>query len=364
MTLEAACGNMPPETLEHINKNAEKISRILIKHGFVLSSSEINHIIISIQCNAHKVVDSDGAAVALGLFPMTSMINHSCTPNAVHSFQLTSGECPRLIMHAISDIAVETEICYSYVQLYQSTAVRKDQLRSAYSFDCICLRCRENSSHTSDPTEPMFLNDFVINESGGSRLVLKEVEVCIGLGNKESGKLLSLNKLLGILGNADKSSEIPIGSKVFLHICVSITNSACHLIGVDTDADFAQIAFGFGAISIGCIYAFTKIESVEIGKIAACCLKAIQKLIESNAIFEDAKFSIHDSCVTLPLTALRARTLYTDGSYPYSLTKFLIVFRDFCQLHYVMGDDILSTVRRLMDSNFMTESTDRSLGSL
>lgn len=361
MTLEAAGRSMTTATLELISSNAEKISLILKKHGFLLSSGQISHIIISIQCNAHKVLNSDGNAVALGLFPMTSMINHSCTPNAVHGFQLIRGELPRLVMHAITDIPIGTEICYSYVQLYQSTMVRKEQLRSAYSFDCMCFRCRENDDDSRNEIETLLLNDSVIDDCDCGQLLRKEVDICISLGNKESGKLLSLNKLLGIFRNSDKSSEIPIGSKVFLHMCVSITSSAADLIDAGSSVDLAQIAFSFGAITMGCIYAFTKIESVEIGRMARCYVKAIEKLMKSNVTFENAKFNIYDCCVTLPLANLATITAYTDDSRPYNFSKFLLYFRNFCQMYYVVGDDILTTARRLLHSNLMTEGSSTSL---
>ena len=116
-----------------------------------LSKSEIEHLLYAIQCNAHQIVDENEATIALGLFPMTSMMNHSCNPNCAHYFQLTQNNSPKLIMKAIDYIAEGDELCYSYVNLYQSTLERRHQLFNAYSFICDCSRC-ESLTVASLPT--------------------------------------------------------------------------------------------------------------------------------------------------------------------------------------------------------------------
>lgn len=132
-----------------------------------VSATEIRHLIFAIQCNAHGVMgvinhdtktkgeDSIAAlmnrkyaALAVGFFPMTSMLNHSCRPNCTHYFVSGVGKSPKLVMRALQDIEEGEEIVYSYVPLYKSTAERKALLRRAYAFDCSCPRCEEGSDST------------------------------------------------------------------------------------------------------------------------------------------------------------------------------------------------------------------------
>lgn len=97
---------------------------------------EVTQTICRFACNAHTICDEEVRPVGTGLYPVISIINHSCSPNAVLHF-----DGKRAAVRALDDIEDETEITISYVELAASTTARRKALRDQYYFDCECIRC-------------------------------------------------------------------------------------------------------------------------------------------------------------------------------------------------------------------------------
>ena len=66
----------------------------------------------------------------VGLFPIGALINHSCSPDAMQSFQ---GQ--QVTFTALQDIAPGAEITISYIELAATRAERRQQLLEQYYFD-------------------------------------------------------------------------------------------------------------------------------------------------------------------------------------------------------------------------------------
>ena len=160
MKLEAASSCIPEAALSMLQKASHRLSVICNLGGLSLSQPEAYHLFLSQQCNAHQILDSAGNPIALGLFPLTSMLNHSCVPNCAHSFVLQPGRPPRLVMRTIRDVAAGEELVYNYTQLYASTSRRRLALEQCYSFVCECQRCKEG-------------DDAYIDNEGGSSSSLR-----------------------------------------------------------------------------------------------------------------------------------------------------------------------------------------------
>lgn len=145
-----ALQGLPLSELEaaEAKKLTTKLAKIgsLCKLPLLANGQEVLHILSVFRCNAHHVVNN-GAVVALGLFPLVSMLNHSCQPNCIKYFDFCASEeqvrPPRLVIRPMRTIAEGEELVYSYVPLYQSTAVRRDQLQHSYGFTCACSRCEK-----------------------------------------------------------------------------------------------------------------------------------------------------------------------------------------------------------------------------
>lgn len=80
-------------------------------------------------------------AVGTGIYLAPSILDHSCSPNAVATFdgfklriQLTQ-ELPKLEWDSIR---------ISYIDLMNSKSHRKKELKDRYYFDCDCPRCKND----------------------------------------------------------------------------------------------------------------------------------------------------------------------------------------------------------------------------
>lgn len=98
-----------------------------------------------INNNAHALFDnysSSNRTIGLGLFPITSILNHSCAPNAIFS----PSECGRMMVRALRPIKSGEEITVPYVDLFQNRAEKQRELQQDKHFVCACQRCRIEQS--------------------------------------------------------------------------------------------------------------------------------------------------------------------------------------------------------------------------
>ena len=277
---------------------SEALADISEETDLPLSADEAFHLLLAIQCNAHCIKDGQGRSVALGLFPYTSMLNHSCAPNCYHTFRVRQGEAPVLIMRAVRDISIGEELCYTYVPLYQSTTMRQAQLLSAYSFVCSCCRCRtaavtggEREPIPSDSEEDNFPSDDVLSlttmgvgqKEDITRNLFRastEVATCqsllqtaINTGNISAMKSIN-KKLTAFCSNEEKAGALHICNEIMLAAyttitksCYAILNTASPHSAVDTNQTFALGVIGFGALTLGCLLKFTHLRNDDVAEL-------------------------------------------------------------------------------------------------
>jgi len=77
------------------------------------------------------------------LFPMFSLINHSCSANAKHTIYIKNR---RIAVQAQRDIEAGDEITINYTAFIIGTSFRRRKLFKNWYFKCLCERCK-------DPTE-------------------------------------------------------------------------------------------------------------------------------------------------------------------------------------------------------------------
>jgi len=97
--------------------------------------------------NAHAVtslLETEGEVaqvrLATGIYPSASMMNHSCVPAIINSFQGI-----RLVVRAVAPLSAGAEVtnCYGPHYRRHEWAERQEMLSSQYSFRCSCTACRD-----------------------------------------------------------------------------------------------------------------------------------------------------------------------------------------------------------------------------
>ena len=328
LLLEANTKSVTPEVARDVVRTTAHLSTIARTSNLNLSAVEVRQLLYSIQCNAHLIVANQRGlkAVALGLFPLTSMMNHSCNPNCTHRFLIEQGKPPKLIMRAIQIIEKGEELCYSYVNLYQSTTARRSQLNSAYSFLCICERCltdkitsfdenshlekniggEKNTSLFSHDADIDMLEQLVADEITQSKTI-EEIEESIttaatAASNAENPEIeiikQGLQELLTILCGSDVLRMHPAHRLLFLGYHTYFV-SASHVVlqsNLDThtksDRDCntpsaLRRMIGFGLLALGCMKKYVRKVQTEIGYLEGQLTLVIDLLVQELEVSDN-----------------------------------------------------------------------------
>lgn len=107
------------------------------------STMDIVKLACRINSNSHAIFDPSqktNQAIGCGMFPITSILNHSCSPNAVF-FTSSSGD---MVVKAIKPISEGEQIFVSYVDLFSPRWERQGTLLTTKHFWCQCTRCESN----------------------------------------------------------------------------------------------------------------------------------------------------------------------------------------------------------------------------
>ncbi|XP_059611388.1 histone-lysine N-methyltransferase SMYD3 isoform X2 [Phlebotomus argentipes] len=93
---------------------------------------------LQLVVNGFNILDGEMNSIGTGIYLGVSVVDHSCTPNAVATFEGTT-----LSIRAIADIPSLdwSQIFISYVDLMQTPADRRAELKANYYFLCTCSRC-------------------------------------------------------------------------------------------------------------------------------------------------------------------------------------------------------------------------------
>ncbi|GLT57740.1 hypothetical protein SLA2020_306900 [Shorea laevis] len=119
-------------------------------------------------CNAHTICDSELRPLGTGLYPIISIINHSCLPNAVLVF-----EGRLAVVRAMQHIPKGDEVLISYVETAASTTTRQKALKEQYFFSCTCSRCIKAGQY-EDIEESAILEGYRCRDNGCSGFLLRD----------------------------------------------------------------------------------------------------------------------------------------------------------------------------------------------
>ena len=97
-----------------------------------ITAEQLLRLCVIVNTNSHALKDMN----ASGIFPLSAMVEHSCTAN---SNFISIGT--KLRLHAISRILKEEAITLCYTPFYSPTSARQHHLQQNYDFTCTCAMC-------------------------------------------------------------------------------------------------------------------------------------------------------------------------------------------------------------------------------
>ncbi|KAK9993553.1 hypothetical protein SO802_023256 [Lithocarpus litseifolius] len=140
--------------------------------NFILQQPDINIKEIAenfskFACNAHTICDSELIPLGTGLYPVISIINHSCLPNSVLVF-----EGRLAVIRAVQHIPQGAEVSISYIDTTGSTMTRQKALKEQYLFTCSCPRCIK-LGQSDDIQESAVLEGYRCKDEGCNGFLLR-----------------------------------------------------------------------------------------------------------------------------------------------------------------------------------------------
>lgn len=155
-----------------VRKGCEALYDYVSEHvvGFKSNIEDLEFLAALINANAHGMGAQGlhNTDIAIGIFPFVSMLNHSCRPNCCFA-----SEGDAMHVRAMQDIPQDTELCLSYINLYESRRTRRHQLAMTKHFDCGCPRCMEPLSSSVD----RFLEGVMCNVKGCGGVLVRKGQV-------------------------------------------------------------------------------------------------------------------------------------------------------------------------------------------
>lgn len=141
--VEQLCNNLDamPESLLQSFANIVKQTRSLVGSECRISIQEGVELLARVYCNAHELINPDGADVDMGfgLFMEGCLFNHSCNPNCTWCLD---GDA-NLVVRSIARISTGDALTLAYCDPYERLSERGPQLQRCFFFECKCERCSD-----------------------------------------------------------------------------------------------------------------------------------------------------------------------------------------------------------------------------
>ncbi|CAH1454231.1 unnamed protein product [Lactuca virosa] len=198
----------------------------IILQWSTLNIKEIAENFSKLACNAHTICDSELIPLGTGLYPVISIINHSCSPNSVLVF-----EGRMATVRAMQTIPKGSEVLISYIETAGSTMTRQKALKDQYFFICSCPRCIKLGEH-DDIEESAILEGYrcknhTCNESKGFKCqqcgIIREKEEIVKIASEEKTMSNKASVALSSCHNKEALDMYLMVEKLQMKLCHSFS---------------------------------------------------------------------------------------------------------------------------------------------
>jgi len=186
----------------HIEKQRPNIDRQVInaistclEDSSGASEDRILRILCQFDCNNFEIWDSQLNSRAVGVYPIGSLLNHSCVPNTVAGYRGTTQ-----VFRALELISKGEELVHCYCDPITAYSSRQEKLLSKYCFQCKCSLCGESRDPNSKYTQTTAKLDSErsLLKNALNRLVaLRERSVVSVAEDSSPGELEDVLSILG-----------------------------------------------------------------------------------------------------------------------------------------------------------------------
>ncbi|RVE55845.1 hypothetical protein OJAV_G00230190 [Oryzias javanicus] len=166
-------GEMQSHLEDEDNEKKEKteadiagLSRFFSKHLEVPSHRDLLTLFSQVACNGFTIEDDELSHMGTAVYPDVALINHSCLPSVIVTFNGTKAE-----VRAVQDMKPGDEVLISYIDLLYPTDDRNSRLRESYYFTCKCPECQKKSKDkvklkSAPPSELLEMCEQSLEEMG------------------------------------------------------------------------------------------------------------------------------------------------------------------------------------------------------
>ncbi|CAK6980170.1 N-lysine methyltransferase SMYD2-B-like isoform X2 [Scomber scombrus] len=138
--------------------------RFYSKHLDLPDHKDLLTLLSQVSCNGFTIEDDELSHIGTAIYPDVALINHSCLPSVIVTYDGMSAE-----VRAVKDMKPGDEVLISYIDLLYPTDDRNNRLRESYYFTCDCQECKSKSKDKaklkvrkrSDPIETDVINNMV-----------------------------------------------------------------------------------------------------------------------------------------------------------------------------------------------------------
>ncbi|KAM3603022.1 uncharacterized protein V6R79_015295 [Siganus canaliculatus] len=152
------------EKREMHEADAAALHRFYSKHLELPDHKDLLTLISQVACNGFTIEDDELSHMGTAVYPDVALINHSCLPSVIVTYNGTSAD-----VRAVQDMKAGDEVLISYIDLLYPTDDRNNRLRESYYFTCQCQECHSRSKDKvklkvrkrSDPIEPEVVSNMM-----------------------------------------------------------------------------------------------------------------------------------------------------------------------------------------------------------
>ncbi|XP_012722721.2 N-lysine methyltransferase SMYD2 isoform X1 [Fundulus heteroclitus] len=152
------------EKRERTEADIAGLHRFYPKHLEVPDQKDLLTLFSQVACNGFTIEDDELSHIGTAVYPDIALINHSCLPSVIVTYNGTSAE-----VRAVQNMNPGDEVLTSYIDLLYPTDDRNNRLRECYYFTCDCQECKSKSRDKAklkvrkqrDPVEPHEVNNMI-----------------------------------------------------------------------------------------------------------------------------------------------------------------------------------------------------------